>query len=265
MVSEKYQVFINKALELFKNDQRFLALALGDSYVTGDMDEFSDLDFTIVIRPDAVEALLEERFQIAESLGDVLSAFTGEHVGVPSLLICLYDNPLLHVDLNFVTPQQAGLGLYDPTILFERESALSAVFSAVKPVEHESKAQWFEDRFWVWVHYIGTKIGRGELFEALAAISFLRETVLGPLILAEKAIFPRGVRFVERDAPEYQAALIETVAAYDKADCVRALKAEIALYRELRKQFTGDIMHRVKAEPAAENYLDEIANHFIFN
>ncbi|MER7057532.1 MULTISPECIES: hypothetical protein [unclassified Streptomyces] len=25
--------------------------------------------------------------------------------------------------------------------------------------------QWIEDRFWIWVHYGATKLGRGELFE----------------------------------------------------------------------------------------------------
>jgi hypothetical protein len=44
------------------------------------------------------------RAGFAGALGPLLSAFTGDHVGEPRLLICLYGPPLLHVDLKFVTP-----------------------------------------------------------------------------------------------------------------------------------------------------------------
>ena len=43
-----------------------------------------------------------ERRTIAESCGGLLAAFTGEHVGEPRLLICLYGPPLAHVNLKFV-------------------------------------------------------------------------------------------------------------------------------------------------------------------
>ncbi|NRS94850.1 hypothetical protein DFH40_002566 [Clostridium beijerinckii] len=46
---------------------------------------------------------MNERIKIAESLGTLLSAFTGEHVGEPRLLICLCEPELLHVDLKFVS------------------------------------------------------------------------------------------------------------------------------------------------------------------
>lgn len=41
--------------------------------------------------------------ELAGTLGHLLHAFTGEHVGEPRLLICLYGPELLHVDLKFVT------------------------------------------------------------------------------------------------------------------------------------------------------------------
>jgi hypothetical protein len=34
--------------------------------------------------------------------------------------------------------------------------------------------QWLEDGSWVWVHYIATKIARGELLEAVDALGFVR-------------------------------------------------------------------------------------------
>jgi hypothetical protein len=44
--------------------------------------------------------------QNASRLGELLPSFTGEHVGEPRLLICLYNNPLLHAELKFVTPEE---------------------------------------------------------------------------------------------------------------------------------------------------------------
>jgi hypothetical protein len=38
------------------------------------------------------------------------SAFSGEHVGEPRALICLYGPPLLPVDLKFVSLSDAAMG-----------------------------------------------------------------------------------------------------------------------------------------------------------
>ena len=46
---------------------------------------------------------MTQRRELAGTLGHLLHAFTGEHVGEPRLLICLYGPELLHVDLKFVT------------------------------------------------------------------------------------------------------------------------------------------------------------------
>jgi predicted nucleotidyltransferase len=182
MIPLKFRDFISRAEAIFKQDSRIAGLALGGSYIKGALDDYSDLDFIVAVEPAHLEAVLNERVPIAEKLGIVLSSFTGEHVGVPSLLICLYDAPLLHVDFNFVTPEQAGKRLQDPVILFEKDGALSDVYAATKPMQLPSRLQWIEDRFWVWVHYIASKIGRGELFDALDSIGYIRENVLGPMI-----------------------------------------------------------------------------------
>ena len=57
--------------------------------------------------------------------------------------------------------------------------------------------QWFEDRFWIWVHYATIKIARGELFETIEFISFLRETVIGPMLQIKNGYLPKGVRKIE--------------------------------------------------------------------
>ena len=49
------------------------------------------------------DEIMAQRMAFAGTLGHLLHAFTGEHVGEPRLLICLFGPELLHVDLKFIT------------------------------------------------------------------------------------------------------------------------------------------------------------------
>jgi hypothetical protein len=119
--------------------------------------------------------------------------------------------------------------------------------------------QWIEDRFWVWVHYGATKIGRGELLEACDFLAFLRTQVLGPLALQHAGARPTGVRRLEEHALQHGEALRGTVATPDHDDCRRALQAAIALYRELRTVLApAGLELRTAAEQAAMAYLDAL-------
>ena len=105
-----------------------------------------------------------------------------------------------------------------------------------------------------------SKIGRGEFFEALDFTAFLRARVLGPLALKEASAQPSGVRHVERVAPARARQMQETVARYDARDLVSALRAAVALYRELRNRAGVETLkRRNEAEAAALDYLDGVA------
>lgn len=82
-----------------------------------EMDEYSDLDFIIVVKDVFYEQITEERLNIVSQFGKALSAFSGEHVGEPRLIICLYDDPLLHCDFTFVASNESVLGIEKPVIL----------------------------------------------------------------------------------------------------------------------------------------------------
>ncbi|MBM4259022.1 MAG: oxalate:formate antiporter [Deltaproteobacteria bacterium] len=177
--------FLKGALPRLQADERIVAVAAGGSFLTGAMDEYSDLDLVIVVRPTAVSQVMHERQQIAATLGTLLTAFTGEHVGEPRLLICLYGPPLLHVDLKFASVDDAAHRVEDPVILWERDGALTAAFNGSEARYPTPEVQWVEDRFWTWVHYIAAKVGRGELFDAHDSLAILRLLALGPLALLE--------------------------------------------------------------------------------
>ena len=197
-----------------------------------------------------------ERLVIAERLGPLLAGFTGEHVGEPRLIICLYGPPLLHVDLKFVSLPDAAERVEDPVILWERDGRLTAVMAEGEAVYPAPDLQWIEDRFWVWIHYGATKIGRGEVFEAHDFLAFLRMVVLGPLALADQGSRPTGVRKVEWHAQAHLKALRDTLSAYEPLACTRALRAAADLYRQLRdKHRPQDLIARHEAETATLAYL----------
>jgi hypothetical protein len=176
-----HRAFLERAVPRFRADARLAGLAAGGSFVGGLLDEHSDLDFVVVSLPEASSDVLREGADIAQRLGPLLTAFPGDHVGEARLLICLYGPPLLHVDLKFVSTDELVHRVEDPTILWDRHGAVRAALSKVKAVYPQPQLQWIEDRFWVWVHYIAVKIARGELFEAIDSLGFVRARVLGPL------------------------------------------------------------------------------------
>lgn len=86
-----------------QSDSRIHSLLAGGSFIHGGFDQYSDLDFVVVIDPLYYDEIMAQRMAFAGTLGHLLHAFTGEHVGEPRLLICLFGPELLHVDLKFIT------------------------------------------------------------------------------------------------------------------------------------------------------------------
>ncbi len=257
-----HAAFLRTALPRLQADERLVAVAAGGSFLTGGMDEYSDLDLVVVVEPTAAPQVIQERQQIAAHLGPLLAAFTGEHVGEPRLLICLYGPPLLHVDLKFVSLSDAASRIEDPVILWERAGRLTAVYQQSTAMYPTPDLQWLEDRFWVWVHYVATKIGRSELLETLDGLAFLRRQALGPLALHVQGARPSGVRKVETHAQPYLEDLILTTAPYNRLACLGALRAAVSLYRRLRKRLaTEALIVYTEAEEAALSYLGEIENN----
>lgn len=250
---EPHREFLNRVIDRLQSDQRLVGIAAGGSFITDSMDEFSDLDLIIAVEPAHYDEIVVERMKVAASLGKLLAAFTGEHVGEPRVLICLFEAPLLHVDLKFVSLEDVATRVEDPCVLWERDGRLSSALALGKAEYPTRSTEWIEDRFWIWVHYAATKIARGELFEAIDFLAFLRGTVLGPLALARAGARPSGVRKIETIAPAFALELRHTIATHDTEDCLRALRACVDLYRSLKPRASSE-----RVEDAAMEYLAEV-------
>ena len=202
---------VTAAIAAAQADPRVVGLAAGGSAAAGVMDEFSDLDLVVVGRDEHHPDLLRGAPAFAARLGPLLSAFTGEHVRDPRLLLCLYGPPPLRVDLLVVADRDLDRRVEDGRLLWQRDGALDAALRRAPAVWPPVDPQWMEDRVWTWVHNGAAKAGRGELFACLEELAFLRRTVLGPLVARSRGRRALGVRRLERIAPDLVPAMAATV------------------------------------------------------
>lgn len=231
---QPFQSFITNVIEHLEQDPDAVGLAAGGSWASGELDDYSDLDLVLItnrkIAPD-----LDQMQAYAAKLGLLLASFRGDHVGEPRLLIALYESSLLHVDIKFSTPNEFHDRIEDPIILWEREQTLTTIIQQSKAQYPPFDFQWMEDRFWIWAHYAALKIGRGEFFEAIDFLAFVRNAVLGPMLHLKNSSLPRGVRRAETTFGGAELAqLRKTVATPDRDVLVSSLWEVMYLYEALR-------------------------------
>jgi hypothetical protein len=231
-----HAAFVDRARSAVEQDARFAALLAGGSYVHGGLDEHSDLDLVLIVEEHAYADVMASRPAFAAGLGALVAAFTGEHVGEPRLLICLYGPPLLHVDLKFVTASDLDRRIERPAVLFARApDALAARLAAAAIAWPDMEPGWFEARAWIWLHYAATKLLRGELYEAIGMLGFFRGEVLGPMLYRRAGLPQRSVRRIEALGLDPDRRMAATVAAHDAASVRAALRAAARLYLDLRE------------------------------
>ena len=229
MFSNSQQGMLDKVLAAVARDARVEALLGMGSLVTGGWDEHSDFDFVVV-----EVAPVADRRAFAEATGPLLTCFTGEHVGEPKLLICLYGPPLLHVDYKFVPRTEPAAFGERPKVLWARDEAAIEAWLATASIGQTPHApQWFEDRVWMWLHYGASKWARGEYFEAISTLDFLRSMVLGPMMQVQAGRPMRGQRRLEMLTGARER-LLPTLAGYDSAEIRQAFIAAATVYVELR-------------------------------
>ncbi|MEU1488191.1 nucleotidyltransferase domain-containing protein [Streptomyces sp. NPDC005752] len=250
--------FLEDVLPRIRKDPRVAGVAAAGSIAVGHPDAYSDVDLIVVVDDEAFAAVMVERLALIGSWTDLVAGFTGEHVGEPRLIIALVGPPLLHVDVKFVRASDFAERIEDPVVLWDRDGDLSR-----SPAEHPFRApaldrQWIEDRFWIWVHYGATKLGRGELLETVGFLGYLRDTVLGPMAAVRVGAPPRGVRRLESVAPAEARALRATLCGYDREDAGRAVLACVELYRQWRDDTGAELERRHRAEELAVGFLHDV-------
>lgn len=252
--------FRSRLVTVLAADDRVEAVLEAGSNAVGMGDRYSDLDMVIVATEDDYQALLADRLSLAHSFGSLISSFSGEHVGEPRLLICLFGiehgDMLLHVDLKIIRRGDLVHRVDDPRVLFDHAQACGPLMLERPAVWPERDPQWFEDRVWLWLHYAAGRAARGEVFEAIEAITFIRGQVLGPMLARAAGQPQRGVRRIEH-IPGAAEALSRTHAMPIRADMRRALLATSELYGSLRIT-APPLVSRAEAESRVIDYIQKI-------
>jgi len=248
-----FQAFVTRALAALQADLRVEALAVTGSAVSGTMDPWSDLDLVVFVADAEEAALTPEHPALAARLGPLLVAHRGDHVGEPRLLICLYDPPLLHVDLKFVAMRDAPTQRLSRLRLLWARGSPPALPEPAPPRPFDT--QWCADRLPGWTHYLAVKVGRGELYEALDSLGTLRARVLGPLIAMEAGVRPRGLRRLEETGSPRLDALARTVCPPERAAVVRASQEAVALAAALLDAVAPEVQRHREAEARTLAFL----------
>ena len=231
-------------------EPNILGMLIGGSFASGEADVYSDLDMQLVVQDEAVEATSRELRRMAEAAGPVAAAFFAEHVGLPYMLIVLYED-LIHADfepvaVSNVGARNAGLAAL---ILWERDGVVSSALPAEYQENHVTDLQWIEERVWTWSWYIQTKVLRGELYETLDGLQYMRDNVLFKLLAIHRGERPGGARRVEPRLGEWAQQFADTLPELSGESMMNALRATMTLYQALADPLLNQ--YRVEAAQAA--------------
>ena len=231
-----------------------VAMAVAGSFAEGVADELSDVDLRLYVPREAVERTVSAIPALAAACGTVIALFTGEHVGIPTLTIVLYDD-LVHVDFDVLSSSAvAGHNRGLPVLVLWERDGVSAQLPGKEHTDFGRELRWIEERMWTWCWYIQTKILRGELYEALDGLQYVRDQVLFRLLAFRHGTRPSGARRVEATLGDREARFASTIPlAHDAAAVLSALRAEIELYVDLSMPLLAD--HGVSANNEARTVV----------
>ena len=220
--------------EMGFNEPDVLGMALAGSFAEGVPDEYSDLDIRVVLAKGSLNSLFRRREELARACGPLVAAFTGEHVGEPHLLITLYED-LVHVDFLFAelaemsSRNEGRLAL----VLWRRDQGVASAFSQSHVSDIPIDLEYMEARMWTWTWYIQSKILRGELWEAVSGLTFVRDRVLFRLLAITQDVRHRGARFAEALVGEHAASVAGTYGTLHQESLLESLRNTVQLYMVL--------------------------------
>lgn len=208
-----------------------IGLVVSGSLATGTADAYSDLDLKIVTRDNMHGEAANHLDALIDACGVPVARFTAEHVGHPGMLIVLYDD-LIHIDFYLVrlgelTDKNGGMASW---VLWSEDDDIAVALGGRADAAGVDLT-WFEARMWTWVWYTHSKILRGELYEALDALQYLRGNVLFALLAETAGIRPPyGSRRAEQHVGELGPLFARTVPALERDMVMDALRVTVELY-----------------------------------
>jgi len=250
---------LTSARETFAADNRFIGVLLGGSLAAGKADSFSDIDLYVFVRDDDFESVFAERDEIAYSIGPVLVRYLGDHMpGGQHQLIVWYEGPL-HVDLMFRKwSETAPHWKWNASLILKDSDDAMAQLKKESDLLRAPEFAWeqlntLNQKFWGWVAYTFGKILRGELWEALDNVAWIRnEALLVMLAWMQNARF-EGHRRLESKLDGHLSKLFsKSLCSREPQSLHAALMAEVRIFRELRSRLSAQVAKTVDERPEKE-------------
>ena len=229
-----------------------VGMVIAGSFALGIADEYSDVDLKLVSTDDGFDDVVHAQEQMISAAGTSIARFPADHTGLPELTIVLYDD-LVHVDflpirLSELAQKNEGIPAH---VLWERDGSLTRELAAPGPDRVPLDLEWIERRVWTWFWYLQSKILRGEIYEALDGLAWLRANVLFPLLGATRGQALSGTRRVEPLLGDLADAFRRTVADADAVAVMSALRATAELYTRLADPLLEKAGHEIAAAARA--------------
>ena len=209
-------------------------MIISGSFALGIADAYSDVDLKLVTTDEGYDDVADALDRLIDGCGRVVARFSAEHTGLPELTIVLYDD-LVHVDflpvrLSELYSKNAGM---PALILWDRSDRVARELDRPSPPPSPVDLEWIERRVWTWFWYLQSKVLRGEIYEALDGLAWLRATVLFPLLGATRATAVAGARRIEPLLKELASDFAATSSRSEGAEVMEALRATARLYELL--------------------------------
>jgi hypothetical protein len=209
-------------------------MAIAGSFALDIADEYSDVDLKLVTTDDGYDDVVTAQDELIAACGNAVARFPADHTGLPELTIVLYDD-LVHVDLHPIrlselAEKNAGM---PALVLWERDGSVTRELAKPGPQQPPVDLEWIERRVWTWFWYLHSKILRGEIYEALDGLAWLRVQVLFPLVGAARGESVAGARRVERLLVGIEDAFAATSGTADREGAMKALRSAADLYTTL--------------------------------
>ena len=272
-----HRYLVQTLTEIVSRQSQMWGLAIGGSWITDSMDFASDLDFNLVLAPAAFQKALDNAEFLARQLPHCLSFAPARHTGESRLFNALYKvdkreitaqhscmsesgskeiPDFIQVDFKYFSGSDFAHRVEEPVILWELDNRLSKILKTTQGSYPQADLNWIESQFWRWIYYGLSKWQRGEYIEVADHLSFLRNQVLGPLLLTQHQYAPRRVRRIEQCLPtKLMQRFASTLVRPEPWPLLWALQESASLYLLSRNSLQKQSVDPSAAETEVMAYL----------
>jgi predicted nucleotidyltransferase len=236
------------------------ALGVKGSLASGNFDRYSDIDFYVVVDDaEARDALREPIFDAATKFGRPIASFAATHLNDPYMLVafCESGGAVVKLDVNIVLLDEYPF-TRDFLVIAGSQEEVALRIAERTPIRIDLPDVYGKMTGWMWYAY--TKIARGELFEAAAALDFMRALALLPSLQFLRDVPAEGYRRLERRLPaQDRSALAGTYThGTTAAELLRALLSMQEFFDVIHRDIVAKtgIDHRRSDMPAMRSAIE---------